>query len=171
MTTKETGQNRLRRIESIDLIFEALRNKGQFWEALVHAWGYVESDIDVALVDEFGLLSNFALVTTKKQTVVKVDPKTKTKRTYEVQPDPRIVHLLRLNFERKVGILKDRKRMLGDESGPITTFANLRNDLFHGNNYQSRHIQLSNEEKSSLLNSAALALNASTKVVNRREGG
>ncbi len=137
------------RIDSHDSYFEELRRKGKFWEGLVHGWGFVESDIDCMVLDEFKLLTEKTLVLRESK-------------------DPRISHLLRLNFGRKMELLKQCQRLSVDESEVIKKFADKRNELFHGGNYDTRRINLPEAKKNELLNLAASALKASLEGVSRR---
>jgi hypothetical protein len=123
-----------------DKVFEDLRYNGKFLEAFTYAWGIVESNIDNRVVCQFGF------VTEKK---ADLHPKT---------GHAKVKYLVKSSFTAKIDFLKETGQLDADAYHILKDFADKRNELFHGQNYSMRFLQLTDAEKQKYLDIASSAL-------------
>jgi hypothetical protein len=128
-----------------DKNFEDLRYGNKFLEAFTYAWGMVESDIDQKILYEFKL----------------------DKENENLQPD---THNLKINyvlrqFRIEIDFLHKIKRLSDRQYKLLLDFSEKRNKLVHGTkgkNYNKLILNLSEEEKKELLDTASLGLRTTT---------
>lgn len=140
-------------------------NRGGFAEWLIVTWGAVEGYMDVALIAEFGLLNFAPPPPSDDQHSVESQVRQVMKRAR--RKDEQIELPLDLPFNKKMEFLVKIGAIKKNERTVLRQFQKDRNRCFHGGIWGSKFINLSNDEKTLIMNHAEKALDISSDVMSR----